>query len=106
MNVLGITCGDWIDDNLPLKYTFSYFPGTGTLESLVYVGENSFSPNVTFPTGQDENNTLYFVVLITDSLDASTLVQTKVQVHNLGRINREELVFDMVNALSNTIMLT
>jgi hypothetical protein len=69
-----------MDDNLPLKYTFSYSPGSGTLESLVYFGENSFSPNVTFPTGQEENNTLIFVVLVTDSLDASTLVQLKVQV--------------------------
>ena len=79
-NVTGVTCGDWIDENLPLKYTFSYSPGKGTLESLMYVGQNSFSPNVTFPTGQEENNTLLLVVLVTDSLDATTLVKLNVQV--------------------------
>lgn len=100
VNTLGVTCGDWIDDNLPLKYTFSYFPGKGTLESLVYVGENSFSPNTTFPTGQEENNTLYFLILITDSIEASTLVELKVQVrYATGGHKAPTLLFSVTEEL-------
>ncbi|KAF1773509.1 SIAH-type domain [Phytophthora cactorum] len=78
-----VLVSDWVDEDLPLKYTFKYIKGA------TYSGENEIALGASTPDalflsqlglGGGDNNTVTLVVYVQDALGATTRVTKEIQV--------------------------
>ncbi|KAL3659357.1 hypothetical protein V7S43_015628 [Phytophthora oleae] len=81
-----VLASDWVDEDLPLKYTFKYIKGSA------YSGENEIALGASTPDalfvsqlglGGGGNYTVTLVVYVQDALGASTRVAKEIQVKQL-----------------------
>ncbi|KAE9036713.1 hypothetical protein PR001_g8697, partial [Phytophthora rubi] len=81
-----LLASDWVDEDLPLKYTFKYIKGsTYSGESEVALGAST--PDALFVSqlglGGGDNSTITLVVYIQDALGAVTRVTKEIQVKQM-----------------------
>ncbi|KAF4045315.1 GPS family protein [Phytophthora infestans] len=78
-----VLASDWVDEDLPLKYTFKYIKGA------TYSGDNEIALGASTPDalflsqlgmGGGDNNTVTLVVYVQDALGATTRVTKEIQV--------------------------
>lgn len=74
-------CNDWVDQNLPLSYQFSYLSLVGTKVVVRSMSIVSYA-SALLPSGsKSSNNTLWTVADVYDSLFANTTTSFPVQVY-------------------------
>ncbi|ETM39411.1 hypothetical protein L914_14437, partial [Phytophthora nicotianae] len=82
-DTFSLLASDWVDEDLPLKYTFKYIKGA------TYSGENEIALGASVPDalfqsqlgqGGGDNNTVTLVVYVQDALGATTRVTKEIQV--------------------------
>ncbi|KAK1935400.1 Sperm receptor for egg jelly [Phytophthora citrophthora] len=81
-----VLASDWVDEDLPLKYTFKYIKGSAySGESEIALGAST--PDALFVSqlglGGGNNNTITLVVYVQDALGASTRVTKEIQVKQM-----------------------
>ncbi|KAG1696746.1 hypothetical protein DVH05_017968 [Phytophthora capsici] len=81
-----VVASDWVDEDLPLKYTFKYIKGSAySGESEIALGAST--PDALFVSqlglGGGNNNTITLVVYVQDALGASTRVTKEIQVKQM-----------------------
>ncbi|RHY78182.1 hypothetical protein DYB38_002118 [Aphanomyces astaci] len=78
-----ISCTDWVDEDLPLKFSFKYIVGEYSIDGpQVTLSDYSLTTSfdTVFPTGGGPNNTITIVSYIADALGYTTQSITTVQV--------------------------
>ncbi|GMF31755.1 unnamed protein product [Phytophthora fragariaefolia] len=81
-----VLASDWVDEDLPLKYTFKYIKGsTYSGESEVALGAST--PDALFVSqlglGGGDNSTITIVVYVQDSFGATTRLTKEIQVKQM-----------------------
>ncbi|RLN57184.1 hypothetical protein BBJ29_007665 [Phytophthora kernoviae] len=81
-----VLANNWVDEDLPLKYTFKYIKGS-TYSGGTEIALGASTPDALFATqlglGGGDNNTITIVAYVQDSLGATTRVTQEIQVSQL-----------------------
>ncbi|GMF24621.1 unnamed protein product [Phytophthora lilii] len=81
-----VLASDWVDEDLPLKYTFKYIKGaTYSRENEIALGASTPDPLFVsqLGLGGGDNNTITLVVYVQDALGATTRVTKEIQVKQM-----------------------
>ncbi|KAF4320299.1 hypothetical protein BBO99_00005484 [Phytophthora kernoviae] len=81
-----VLANNWVDEDLPLKYTFKYIKDS-TYSGGTEIALGASTPDALFATqlglGGGDNNTITIVAYVQDSLGATTRVTQEIQVSQL-----------------------
>ncbi|KAG7379835.1 hypothetical protein PHYPSEUDO_008082 [Phytophthora pseudosyringae] len=81
-----VLASNWVDEDLPLKYTFKYIKGeTYSGETEIALGASTPDPLFVsqLGLGGGDNNTITLVVYVQDALGATTRVTKEIQVKQM-----------------------
>ncbi|ETV92473.1 hypothetical protein H310_13163 [Aphanomyces invadans] len=100
--VFRISCNDWVDEDLPLKFSFKYIVGEYSPDvPQVTLSDYSLTTSfdTVFPTGGGPNNTITIISYIADALGYTTQSISTVQV-TLPQLDAEAQASFMQNQTS------
>ncbi|KAL4094191.1 hypothetical protein PRIC1_009854 [Phytophthora ramorum] len=82
-DTFSVLASNWVDEDLPLKYTFKYIKGS-TYSGEAEIALGASTPDALFLSqlglGGGDNNTITLVAYVQDSLGATTRVTKEIQV--------------------------